>query len=178
MDVVETDRLVLRRLTAGDAAFIRDLVNDPDWLRYIGDRNVRTLADARAYLRDGPIAMYARFGFGLYLVELREGRVPIGVCGLLRRDVLEDVDLGFALLPSFRARGYAFEAAAATLAYARETLALSRVVAIVSPENRPSIRLLEKLGLWFERMIRLPDGSDVCLFGPASAEAPPHVDAA
>jgi [ribosomal protein S5]-alanine N-acetyltransferase len=169
LEVIQTDRLVLRWLTTEDAELIHELVNDPDWLRYIGDRGVRTLEDARDYLLQGPIAMYAQAGFGLYRVELWESRVPIGICGLIKRDALEDVDLGFAFLPRFRAQGYAYEAAAATLEYGRRKLGLSRIVAIVSPENHPSIQLLRKLGLRFERNIRLAGGADeVNLFGPGS----------
>jgi RimJ/RimL family protein N-acetyltransferase len=171
LEVIQTDRLVLRWLTTEDAAFIHELLNDPDWLRYIGDRGVRTLEDARNYLLQGPIAMYAQAGFGLYRVELRESRVPIGICGLLKRDALEDVDIGFAFLPQFRGQGYASEAAAATLAYGKRTLGLSRIVAIVSPENHLSIRLLGKLGLRFEQSLRLAGGADeVYLFGPGPEE--------
>jgi len=167
MEVLRTERLILRRLTLDDAEFVLELVNDPDWLRYIGDRGVRTLDDARAYLLGGPLAMYERFGFGLYCVALGESGVSIGICGLLKRDALEDVDIGFAMLPAFRTHGYAYEAAAATLEYAARELGLARVVAIVSPENEASMRLLGKLGLSLERMTRLTAaGKEVCLFGP------------
>src|SRR5215218_10903110 len=119
LHVLSTERLVLRRLAAEDAEFILELMNDPDWLRFIGDRGIRTVEDARGYIATGPVDMYARLGFGLYAVELREDRTPIGICGLIRRDWLEDVDLGFAFLPHFRGAGYAHEAAAETLEYAR-----------------------------------------------------------
>jgi RimJ/RimL family protein N-acetyltransferase len=165
MEVLRTERLILRRLTTEDAEFIVELMNDPDWLRYIGDRGVRTVEEARTYLLAGPLAMYDRLGFGLYCVELRESGVPIGICGLLKRDALVDVDIGFAMLPAFRARGYAYEAAAATLEYAKRELGLTRVVAIVSPENEGSKQLLRKLGLRFERTTRLSaDGKEVCIF--------------
>lgn len=178
MEVIQTDRLVLRWLTTEDAGFIHELLNDPDWLRYIGDRGVRTLEDARDYLLQGPIAMYAQAGFGLYRVELRESRVPIGICGLIKRDALEDVDIGFAFLPQFRGQGYAWEAAAATLEYGRRTLGLSRIVAIVSPKNHSSIQLLQKLGLRFERKIRLTsDANEVDLFGPGPNEPSPSEQA-
>src|SRR5215207_666754 len=152
--VLETERLVLRWLAEEDASFILELANDPDWLRHIGDRGIRTVDDARGYIATGPAAMYARHGFGLYAVELRESATPIGICGLIKRDWLEDVDVGFALLPRFRGMGYAREAASATLEYARGTLGLLRIAAIVSPGNDDSIRLLAKLGLGFERMAR------------------------
>ena len=164
--VLETERLILRRLDEGDADFIFELVNDPDWLRYIGDKGVKTLDDARTYIRTGPVAMYERVGFGLYLVESKESGAPIGICGLIKRDTLKDVDIGFAFLPAFRAQGYAREAAAATLAYARDVLHLPRVIAITSPDNHDSARLLEKIGLRFETMQRHGNEThDVRVFG-------------
>lgn len=156
MDVLETDRLVLRRLSPEDAEFILELVNDPDWLRFIGDRGVRSLEDAREYIRSGPMDMYDRFGFGLFAVERKARDGPIGICGLLKREWLENVDLGFAFLPAFRRRGYAREAAAGTLAYAREVLGLARVAAITSPDNEASQNLLRQLGFGFDRMVRPP----------------------
>lgn len=165
MKVLETERLILRRLTKDDAAFIFELVNDPAWLKFIGDRGVRTLEDARDYIVKGPVAMYERLGFGLYLVELKENRAPIGMCGLLKRDSLEDVDIGFAFLPRYRAQGYAHEAAAGAMAYGWDVLGLKRVVAIVSADNHGSARLLERVGFRFERMIRLPeDAEEIRLF--------------
>ncbi|GHO49420.1 GNAT family N-acetyltransferase [Ktedonospora formicarum] len=155
MDVLETDRLILRHLTTEDAAFILALVNDPAWLRYIGDNGVRTLEDARSYIVRGPIAMYAREGFGLYLTALKEDRTPIGLCGLIKRDALEDVDIGFAFLPQFRTQGYGYEAASAVLTHGRQVLGLQRIVAITSLDNERSAQLLEKLGLHFERRITL-----------------------
>lgn len=154
MIVLETDRLILRRLTAAAAEFMFELVNDPSWLRYIGDRGVRNLDDARNYILDGPVAMYDRLGFGLYLVELRDTGAPIGICGVLKRDSLDDVDIGFAFLPRYWGNGYAFESAAAVKAYANEVLGLRRLVAITSPDNDASIRVLERIGFRFEKMIR------------------------
>ena len=154
MRVLETERLTLRRLHAGDAPFIVELLNDPAWLEHIGDKGVRTLDDARKYLETGPLAMYARLGFGLYLVERKGEGERIGLCGLLKRDSLDHVDLGFAFLPRFRGMGLAFEAAAGTLNYARAELGLSRLVAITSQGNASSARLLEKLGFRFERNVR------------------------
>jgi RimJ/RimL family protein N-acetyltransferase len=154
--VLETRRLVLRRLTLDDAGFILELLNDPDWMRYIGDRGIRTLDDARGYLADGPIAMYARLGFGLYLAERIRDGAPLGICGLVKRDSLPDVDIGFALLARHRGQGYAREAAFAMLEYAQDTIGITRLVAIASPDNRPSIGLLERLGLRFEGTIQLP----------------------
>lgn len=167
MDVIETDRLVLRRQTVDDAPFVLALMNDPDWLRYIGDRGVRTLADARAYILDGAVAMYDLHGFGLYLVERKEDRVPIGLCGLLQRPFLDDVDLGFALAREHRGQGFAGEAAAATVAYSRDALGLDRIAALVSPDNAASIRLLEGLGFTFDRTHEYAEGDVVQLFALA-----------
>jgi len=154
--VIETERLVLRRLTPDDAAFILELVNDPDWLRYIGDKGVHNLDDARAYIENGPMAMYQREGFGLFMVELKKDATPIGMCGLIKRETLEDVDLGFAYLPAYRANGYGREAARATLDYGRNSAALRRIVAITSIDNEASGRLLQAVGMRFERLFDIP----------------------
>jgi len=165
MRVLETERLILRRLSEDDGEFILRLVNDPSWLLFIGDKGVRTLEDARNYIVTGPMDMYARLGFGLYLAERKSDAAPIGICGLIKRDTLEDVDIGFALLPDFRRQGYAREAAAAVMEHAGRAFGLRRLVAITSPENEPSIRLLERLGLRFETTLRLAgDAHDVSLF--------------
>jgi RimJ/RimL family protein N-acetyltransferase len=158
MVVLETDRLRLRRLALVDADFILRLLNEPSFIEYIGDKGVRTSDDARSYLLNGPIASYEKFGFGLYLVELMESGAPVGMCGLLKRDVLEDVDIGYALIPEFWSKGYALESVSAVMSYASKVLGLKRVVAVVNPDNQSSIRLLEKLGFRFERMVRLSDG--------------------
>ncbi len=166
--VLVTERLVVRRLTLDDAPFIVELLNDPAWLRFIGDKGVRTQDDARDYLRKGPLAMYEREGFGLYLVERKDGRIPIGMCGLIKRDSLEDVDLGFAYLPVHRAQGYAFEAAAAVLAHGRRDFGLRRIVAITSPDNERSAALLEKLGMTLEKTVKLAADHDVRLYASRS----------
>ncbi len=157
MNVFETERLSLRRLSLEDAGFIVELVNDPSFLRFVGDKGVRTTEDARQYILTGPMDSYERHGFGLWLVELRGSMTPIGICGLLKRDTLEDVDIGFALLPPYRSMGYAFESAAAVMNYGRTVLGLTRVVAITNEDNIGSIRVLEKIGMSFDRMIRLSD---------------------
>jgi len=155
--VLETERLILRRLAIGDDEFILELLNEPSFMRNIGDRGVRTSADARRYISDGPVASYERFGFGLYLVELKKTQSSIGICGLLKRESLPDVDIGFAFLPRYWSRGYASESAAAVMTYAREVLGLKRVVAITDPDNEGSIRVLQRLGLKFDRMIKLSE---------------------
>jgi RimJ/RimL family protein N-acetyltransferase len=168
MIVCETARLRLRHLIETDASFILELLNEPDFIRNIGDREVRTLDAARRYIQHGPVASYSRHGFGLFLVELQDTAAPIGICGLLKRDYLDDVDVGFALRESFRGKGYAFEAASAAMRHGREVLGLGRIVAITSPDNHASMSVLRRLGLEFERMIRIPDQSrDTRLFAPA-----------
>jgi RimJ/RimL family protein N-acetyltransferase len=160
LKVLETDRLNLRWLSTEDAEFILELLNEPSFLRFIGDKGVRTLDDARAYILNGPVDMYKRLGFGLYLTELKDGGVPIGICGLIKRDGLDDVDIGFAFLPKFWAKGYAYEAAAAVMTYGKDVLDLKRIVAITSPDNHGSAKVLEKLGMQFERMVRLSEGAE------------------
>lgn len=155
LKVLETERLLLRPMTGEDAAFILELVNDPSFIRNIGDRKVRSIDGAKAYITDGPVASYARNGFGLYLVELKETRESMGMCGLIRRNTLKDVDIGYAFLPRYWSKGYAFEAALAMKQYAQKDIGLKRLVAVVDPENEPSIHLLEKLGMKFECMVRL-----------------------
>lgn len=140
-----------------DAEFILRLLNEPSFIRCIGDRGVRSLDDARKYILDGPIASYERHGFGLYLIELTNGGVPIGICGLLKREFLDDVDIGFALLPEFWSQGYAYEAALAVMERARAE-GRTRVLAITSQDNAASIALLAKLGFRFERRARVYEG--------------------
>ncbi|HEX8492495.1 MAG TPA: GNAT family N-acetyltransferase [Pyrinomonadaceae bacterium] len=165
MKVLETDHLILRRLTGEDSEFILELLNDPSWLRFIGDKGLKTLDAARDYILQSMVAMYERLGFGLYLTELKGEGVPIGICGLIKRDSLEDVDIGFAFLPKFRGKGYAYESASAVMAYGRRAFGLNRLVAITSPDNHDSVRLLEKLGFNFEGMVKLSDDSaEVNLF--------------
>jgi ribosomal-protein-alanine N-acetyltransferase len=163
---LETSRLVLRRLEFTDAAFIAKLLNEPSFLANIGDRGVRTEADAPKYLRDGPMAMYARFGFGLWHVSLKTDGAAIGMCGLLKRDSLPDVDIGYAYFPEHWGKGYALEAAEAVLRHAAGKFGVRRVIAIVSEGNAGSIRVLERLGMRFERMHTVSPGErDVRLYG-------------
>jgi RimJ/RimL family protein N-acetyltransferase len=164
--ILETERLILRQLTTEDAEFILELLNDPSFIQNIGDRKVRTIDDAGSYIVNGPVASYAKNGFGLYLVLLKETSESIGMCGLIKRDGLEDVDIGYAFLPRYWSRGYAVEAARATKAYAKDMIGLKRIVAIVDPANEGSIRVLEKIGLRYEKMVRLSaDDIELKLFG-------------
>jgi RimJ/RimL family protein N-acetyltransferase len=165
MKVLETDRLIVRWLSPDDADFILKLLNEPSWLRFIGNKSVRTREDARAYISKGPVEMYSRLGFGLYLVELKEEGRAIGMCGLIKRDALDDVDIGFAFFPAYWGKGYAYEAASAVMEYGKTAFGLKRLVAITSPDNDASVRLLEKLGFCFERMVKLSDdGEEIKLF--------------
>ena len=165
MTVIETERLSLRPLTVDDAEFILALVNEPSFLRYIGDKQVRNVEDARQYILNGPVASYERHGLGQMLVELKESQTPIGMCGLLKRDELPEPDIGFALMPDFCNKGFAFEAASAVLQDARDRLKLQRFVAITTLDNDASMKLLERLGFKFERVIRLaPDREELKLF--------------
>ncbi len=160
---ITTPRLNLRRFTESDAPFTLALLNDPDWQRFIDDKGVRTVENAADYLRDGPLTMYARFGIGLLCVDLQDGGQTIGMCGLIQRDGVADVDIGFAFLPSSRGTGYAFEAASATLAYGHDSLGIRRIVGFTIPENTRSIRLLEKIGMRLERTVTLPDSPEELL---------------
>lgn len=152
MLVLETERLLLRPFTTDDAPFVLTLLNEPSFLRFIGDKKVRNLDDARQYLLNGPIASYNAHGFGLLLVELKDSKTPVGMCGLLKREELPDPDIGFAFIPDYWGKGFAFEAATAVMNDARETLKLKRILAIVDPVNDASIKLLERLGLSFQRI--------------------------
>jgi RimJ/RimL family protein N-acetyltransferase len=166
LKVLETERLLLQQLSSADADFILELLNEPSFIRNIGDRGVRTIEGANFYILNGPVASYAKNGFGLYLVKLKATDESIGMCGLIKRDTLEDVDIGYAYLPKFWSKGYAVEAAQAVKEYAKNVIGLNRIVAIVDPENAGSIRVLEKIGLNFERMVRLSeDDIELKLFG-------------
>ncbi len=155
MNTLETERLSLQHLTAGDAEFLIELLNDPSFIRNIGDRGVRTVQDAQAYVQNGPAASYAKNGFGLDLVILKDTGEPIGICGLIKRPTLDDVDIGYAYLPRYWSKGYAVEAASAVKQYAQDVIGLKRLVAIVDPLNLGSIRVLEKIGFTFEKMVKL-----------------------
>ena len=160
--VIETGRLSLHELSAddsSDAAFILRLLNEPSFLKNIGDRGVHSLEDAHNYLRIGPMESYRANGFGLYRVQVKAGDATAGLCGLVKRATLQDVDLGYALLPEFCGHGYAVEAAKAVLADARARLHIDRIVAIADPRNEASVRVLQKLGFRYEKMVQLTPGA-------------------
>lgn len=163
--IVETDRRLLRSFTAHDAPFILRLLNEASFLEFIGDRGVRTLADARAYITRVAEESYQRFGFGLYLVVTKADGQPIGMCGLMQKPWLDAPDIAYAFVPEAGSQGYGFEAAAAVLAHERARFGLTRVVAVVTPTNAASIRLLEKLGFTFESNVSDPrDGTQLMRF--------------
>lgn len=165
MTILETERLTLREITTDDAEFLLRLLNEPSFITNIGDRNVRTIADAERYALNGPIASYKQHGFGLYLVVLKQTSEAIGICGLVKREALADADIGYAFLPQFWGKGYAIEATSAVKQYSFNQLGQQRILAIVNPENASSIKVLDKLGLRFARMVRLSDeAAEICLY--------------
>jgi RimJ/RimL family protein N-acetyltransferase len=157
MRVCVTERLSLRRMTLGDAGFILELLNEPPFLRFIGDKGVRTLEDACRYIETGPVASYQQYGFGLFLVELQADALPVGMCGLLKRASMPDVEVGFAFLARFCAQGYATESGLAVMKLGKELYGLKRVAAITDPDNHGSANVLRKIGLESRGMIRLPE---------------------
>lgn len=166
--MLHTSRLRLSQLTLDDAPFILTLVNDPDWIRFIGDRGVHDLDDARDYIAEGPMASYAKHAFGLWRVALRDSDTPVGICGLIQRDTLPAPDLGFAFLPQFRRSGYALEAASAVTRSAGEISGTSQLYAVVQPDNAPSLRLLDRLGFQAAGTTRLtPGGPELLLLAVA-----------
>ncbi len=170
--VLETERLRLRHVCAEDAPFVLELMTDPAFRANIGDRGVHDLPSAAHYIATGPGASYLQHGFGLNVVELKDTREPLGMCGLLRRDTHPDVEIGFALLPQGRGRGIAREAASGTLAWGFDTLGLARIVALTAPENHDSIRILERIGLRYEGIVQLTgDGRPSKYFVRARAPA-------
>jgi len=162
---IETERLIIREYAFEDDIFILKLLNDPSFIENIVDKNVRTIEAARNYLSTGPMASYEKNGFGLWCVVLKEGNIAIGMCGLIKRDVLDDIDIGYAFLPEYCSKGYAIESVAAVKKYANTNLGIKRVVAVVNPENARSIKLLEKMNFVYEKMVRLaPEEKEIKLF--------------
>jgi len=163
--ILETKRTILREVIEDDAKFILDLLNQPLFIKYIGDRNVRTVQQARDYIENRFMESYKKFGFGMWAVELKETNAPIGICGFVKRDLLPDADIGFAFLPQFEKQGYAFETADAVMKYGKDVLGLNRVLAITSQDNKNSGKLLEKINFRFESLIKLPhDTEELKLF--------------
>jgi RimJ/RimL family protein N-acetyltransferase len=161
--ILETERLRLRELNLNDSDFIIELLNTPAWLKYIGDRNVKTTEQAESYLHNGPLKSYEVNGYGLYLVEKKDIGTSIGMCGILKRDNLDHPDIGFAFLPEFNGQGYAFEIATATIAYAKNKLGLSTILAITVADNFKSIKLLGKIGLTCNKKFNFPNSEEELL---------------
>jgi [ribosomal protein S5]-alanine N-acetyltransferase len=157
--ILETERLVLREFTLDDTSFIIELLNSPGWIKYIGDRNIKTEENALAYLQNGPLKSYQDNGFGLSMVEIKDDNTAIGMCGIIKRETLNNPDIGFAFLPAYNGKGYALEMASATLDFAKKTLGMPVISAITLPGNANSIRLLEKLGFRYSQQVIFP-GSD------------------
>ncbi len=166
MLLLETDRLRIEQLSEKDAGFTLTLLNDAAFIEHIGDRRVRNLEQARQYLVDGPLKSYQEYGFGMYALRLKSTGEPIGMCGLVKRPSLGEVDIGYALLPQFRGSGYALEAARRVLHWGLSDLGLPRLIAIVSPDNFASRSLLEQLGMCHQGVVRLAgDDHSICLYG-------------
>lgn len=155
-----TARLVIRPFTIEDAPFLLELINTPSWIKYIGDRKIRSLKKAAKYIEDSYLTHYEKNTFGLYLVELKDSKIPIGMCGLINREGLDDIDIGFGFLPAYEGMGYAFESASIWMQQAEEVFKLPRVVAITATYNERSINLLKRLGLTFEKTIQLSNDEE------------------
>ncbi len=158
--ILETERLILRQFTTGDTKFIVELVNSPGWIEFIGDRNIKTEEQANTYLQNGPLKSYELNGFGLSLVELKNKKIPIGMCGIIKREDLENPDIGFAFLPEFTGMGLAFEMVNATMVYAKDKLKLPTIFAITVSDNKRSIKLLEKIGMKFIKLFCFPNDNE------------------
>ncbi len=163
--ILTTERLLLRELTLEDAPFMLELLNTSAYLKFIGDKNVRTIKDAEINIQSR-IDSYLINGLGLWLVELKETQVSIGTCGLIKRQSIDDIDIGFAFLPAYFGKRYGYESAKATLNYAHKELQIKKVIAYTNKTNKASIGLLEKLGLQFEKMAIMPAGDSVMQFSP------------
>jgi RimJ/RimL family protein N-acetyltransferase len=165
METIESTRIFLRPLTLEDGEFILELLNTEGFIKYIGDRNVRTIEQAKGYLLNGPLKSYETNGFGLSLAELKSDRTPVGMCGLLKRDYLDHADIGFAFLPGHTGKGYAYEIVKEIIRYGMNELQMEKILAIILPENSPSIKLLEKIGFRFEKNFISPDtNEELCLY--------------
>lgn len=181
MNILETDRLILRQVINSDAKFMLDLLNQPSFIKYIGDRNVRTISEAENYIESRFTQSYQDFGFGMYLIELKAEfaltnaktsafaeqskiRPPIGICGFVKRNNLPAADIGFAFLPQFCGKGFAFEAARASMQYSNEILGFKRILAITTQDNESSQKLLEKIGFKFESLIKMPNNEELNLY--------------
>lgn len=163
--IIETERLRLREFDSTDGELIYELLNSPGWLKYIGSRSIATIDDAVKYIETKIQKGYRESGFGFYLVELKASGAKTGMCGLVKREGLDDIDIGFALLPQFENKGYALESSMAVIQYARNVLNIHKLAAITLPSNLSSIKLLEKLGMKFDKKINIPgDPEELLLY--------------
>ncbi|NDV44478.1 GNAT family N-acetyltransferase [Flagellimonas sediminis] len=161
--ILSTERLIVSEVALADSSFILELLNSPSWIHFIGDKGVRTEDDAKNYIQNSLLNSYKTNGFGLYKLVLKESKAPMGLCGFLKRDYLENPDIGFALLPEFEGEGLMFEASHALLEYATSTLNFDEVMAIVMPTNKRSRQLLGKLGFMKKNLILPPSGDEKLL---------------
>ena len=164
--IAETNRLIISKITLDDAAFFLELVNTPNFIKYIGDRNLKTVEDAKTYLKNGTLKSYEDFGFGFYKLLLKEeNNKAIGTCGLVKREQLDNVDIGFAMLPEYEGKGFGYESCIAVLKLAKEQFKLNKILAITLPTNNNSIKLLEKIGLSYEKRVKpFEDDKELLLF--------------
>lgn len=164
MIIAETNRLIISKFTLEDAQFFMELANTPNWIKYIGDRNIKTTEDAKNSIKNGHLKSYEIYGFGFYKLLLKEeNNKPIGTCGLIKRDTLDNVDIGFAMLPDYEGKGFGYESSLAIIELAKNTFKLDKIVAITLPTNTNSIKLLEKIGLSYEKTVKPFDGDEELL---------------
>ena len=165
MNILETERLLIREMdSAIDAEFVFELLNTPKFIQYIGDRGLRTLEQSRDFIENRYRQSYRDHGYGLYTVEIKDGRVPIGICGFVRRDTLPKPDIGFAFLPQYERKGYGYESASEMMKYGRNSLGFGQILAITSLDNVASSCLLERLGFSLDKIIEMPNGEAVNLY--------------
>ncbi len=166
MPIAETDRLIISKFTLKDAPFFLELTNTPNWIKYIGDRNLKTVKDAEEYIKNRTLKSYSEFEFGFYKLQLKnENQKPIGTCGLIKRETLDDVDIGFAMLPEYESKGFGYESSLAIMELAQHKFNLKRILAITLAINKKSIKLIEKLGLTFEKKVKpFEDDEELLLF--------------
>jgi len=166
MRIAETKRLIISKYTIKDAPFFLELVNSPNWIKYIGSRDIKTIKKAEEYLKNGSIKSYTDFGFGFYKLQLKDDNLtPIGTTGLVKRKELDHVDIGFAMLPQYEGKGFGYESSIAIIKLAKEQFKLNKILAITLPENISSIKLLEKLGLTYEKRVKpFVDDEELLLF--------------
>lgn len=166
MIITETERLLISKFTLDDAPFFMELVNSPHWIKYIGERHIKTIAEAKEAIENGHLKSYHENGFGFYKLLLKEeNNKPIGTCGLIKRKTLEHVDIGFAMLPEYEGKGFGYESSLAIITLAKKQFELDKIVAITLEHNANSIKLLKKLGLSFEKYVKpFDDGEELLLF--------------